>query len=108
MTKNVSSLGKVSGLQVSTNPAVLLSITVQNTSASAQYLQLHDSASAPSNGAIPVLSAIVPAGSAAQLEWTASNGRGFDVGIYVCASSTDATKTLGTVDFIIDAQVRGA
>jgi len=108
MAKNVSSGGKVAGMVVSSNPAVLLSLTISNLSATAQYIQLHDAAAAPSNGAIPAISVYWPANTSAQLEWAAADGRDFSVGIYVCNSSTSDTKTLGAVDLMLDAQVRGA
>ena len=107
MAKNVSCNGKVAGMVISSNPAVLLSITISNLSASAQYIQLHDAASAPANGAVPKISVYWPANTSAQLEWIASDGRDFSTGIYVCNSSTDATKTLGAADLMLDAQVRG-
>ena len=76
-----------------------------NNSASDQYIQVHDTAALPSNGAVPIAVALAPAGYQFALSWTA--GRLFANGITVCNSSTAVTKTIGSADCLFDITYRG-
>lgn len=61
----------------------------------AKYIQLHNAASAPADTAVPLFSISVGVTSLLDLSNLLSRyGRYCSVGIYVCASSTHATKTL--------------
>lgn len=76
-----------------------------NNSASDQYIQVHDTAALPANGAVPVAVLLAPAGYQFAFTWTA--GRLFANGITVCNSSTAATKTIGSADCLFDINYRG-
>jgi len=76
-----------------------------NNSASDQYIQLHDTAALPADGAVPVATVLAPAGFQFGLSWTA--GRLFANGIVVCNSSTAVTKTIGSANCLFDITYRG-
>lgn len=106
---DINSGGAAKELQVATGPAFLLMIAGRNLSSSTVYLQLHNSASTPANGATAILSVKLLAGENFSISYpvsTYTTGRRFSVGLYVCASTTDTTKTLsGTNDLSFDVQV---
>jgi hypothetical protein len=87
---------------VKTGPGILYGFTVSSTKASAQFVQVFDAAVIPADGAVPLISKSVPAGDAVGFSWLP--GRTFNVGIIICNSSTQGTKTLGSADCIFDAQ----
>lgn len=82
----------------------LFDIQGYNNSASDQYIQVFDSASAPANGAVPSLTILAPAQFQFGFSW--ATGRPFSSGIYVCNSTTDVTKTLGAADCLFDINYR--
>lgn len=103
--KTANSAALANALQVATQPGTIFSATVYNNSGSTVYLQLHDAVSAPANGAVPKLVEPVLAGTTGSFDW--ATGRLCTVGIYLCTSSTAATKTLsGATDAIIDSTYR--
>jgi len=83
-------------------PGVLHSISVTNTSASAQYFQLFDSATLPANGTIPLFSVLLQAGGFGFFDWPVY-GKAFAAGIVWCNSSTHVTKTIGSADCFVTA-----
>lgn len=89
-------------LVVKTGPGILYGLTVYNSKASAQFVQVHDSVGVPADGAVPVLTLTVAASSNLGIQWLP--GRTFLYGIFVCNSSTAATKTIGAADLFVDAQ----
>lgn len=88
--------------RVKSGPGILYGVTVTNTSASAVFFQYFDASTMPADGAFPLASKNVPANDAVGLNWLP--GRTFLVGICVCISSTNATKTLGGAVAIFDCQ----
>jgi len=68
-----------------------------------QFIQIHDSAGLPANGAIPKVSFKVLSGHNFSYD-PEIRGRGFANGIYVVNSSTQPTKTIGATDCWFDAQ----
>lgn len=76
-----------------------------NNSASDQYIQVHDSASVPGDGAVPIAVVLAPAGYQFAISWTA--GRLFANGISVCNSSTATNKTIGSANCLFDITYRG-
>lgn len=81
----------------------LVSFTVNNTNAAAQFIQFHDAAALPADGAIPAVVFTVAASSDKIVSYTLP-GRLFNTGIVVCNSSTAATKTIGAADCFFDVQ----
>lgn len=80
---------------VKASAGVLHSISVTNTSLSAQYFQLFDSATLPANGTVPIFSVLLQAGGFGFFDWPVY-GKAFAAGIVWCNSSTHATKTIGS------------
>lgn len=95
--KNAGTAALAAGSLLATMPVVLYSLTVNNTNAAAQYIQLHDSATTPADTAVPVLVIKAPAADD-QIIDLGVYGMAFVNGLYVCNSSTAATKTIGSAD----------
>jgi len=75
----------------------IFSVTGYNSKTSKQFIQLHDSATLPADGAVPTIIWSVPASSNFYLEF-AEIGRMCANGITLCNSSTGPTKTIGSAD----------
>ncbi len=95
--------GERASLVVKAGPGKLYFLTVYNNNAGAQWIQLHDSATLPANGAIPVVTFEIATQVARTLDYGVY-GRKFANGIVVCNSTTDVTKTIGAADIMIDCQ----
>lgn len=87
---------------IKTGPGILYGFTVTNTKASAQYCLVFDANSVPADGAIPILAKSVAANDAVGFSWLP--GRTFLVGIVICNSSTNTSKTVGSADCFFDVQ----
>jgi len=84
-------------LVASDAPATLYKLTGYNSKGTAQFIQLHDAASLPADGAVPKI--VFTVATAANFEMNFGTlGRLFQTGIVVCNSSTGPTKTIGTAD----------
>jgi hypothetical protein len=100
---NSTSTAAESARQVKTSEGTVFGLTVYNDNAGTQWIQLHDSASTPANGAVPAVVFEILTQAARSLD-LGSLGRRFASGIYVCNSTTDTTKTLGAADCLFDVQ----
>lgn len=77
--------------------------TIYNTKGSAQYVNVFDASTVPADTSVPLFSWPVAANNGVGFAWPA-NGRWFKTGLVLCNSSTDATKTIGSVDCFFDVQ----
>ncbi len=77
--------------------------TAYNTKASAQFINVFDANALPADTAVPLFSWNLAANSGVGFGFQ-PNGRQFQTGLVLCNSSTDATKTIGSVDCFFDVQ----
>lgn len=100
---NATSTAQEAAHQVATVEATVFGMTVYNNNVAAQWIQFHDAASAPSDTAVPVVTFEILAQTARSIDF-GHLGRRFALGVYVCNSTTDVTKTLGAADCLFDVQ----
>lgn len=82
----------------------LYGLTVTNTNAATRYVQLFDKgATIPAEGAVPFASWQLNTGQSLSVSY-GTIGRYFGAGLWVLNSTTQATKTLGSADSLIDVQ----
>jgi hypothetical protein len=94
---NATKTAYAASLVASDAPATLYKLTGYNSKGTAQFIQLHDAASLPADGAVPKI--VFTVDTAANFEMNFGTlGRLFQTGIVVCNSSTGPTKTIGTTD----------
>lgn len=106
LPENATTTAYVKSLVVSATPASLCGLSGYNSNAATQYIQIHDAASLPSNGAYPVISFPAIALDKFSIDFGA-NPRQFNTGIVVCISSTHNTLTLGAAaDTSFDVQFK--
>jgi hypothetical protein len=88
---------------IKAGPGSLFLVTGISTNVGTQYIQVHDSATLPANGAVPAIVLVVAAGEGFSYDLR-EIGRFFKKGIVVCNSSTLPTKTIGAADCWFSAQ----
>ena len=102
-TKQYSSDALVAGAQVATQSTILCGFHASNTHNATLYVQVHDSATAPADTAVPLASFKVAAGDhlvVRDLPIPLTHG------CYICVSSTQGTKTLASALMLLLAYVR--
>lgn len=100
---SVSSLALSQFQVIKSGPGTLYGVSVYSNKASAQFIQIFDTTTAPGSGAVPVATFTVGATSNLGLYW-GSVGRWFNQGIVIANSSTAATQTAGSADCYFDSQ----
>lgn len=103
-TKNATSTALEASHVVSDEESRLFGCVGYNSGA-AQFIQFHDAAALPDDGAVPEVVFKVAATENFSLHY-GEIGRHFKLGIVVCNSSTEATKTIGSADCFFDVQYR--
>ena len=102
--RNVPQAALVAGKLVSVSPTILYGISGYN-SGPAQFVQLHDKASAGVNAEVPVHNIAVAAAANFSIDFGVY-GMSFANGLYVGNSSTAAALTAGAADCQFFARVR--
>lgn len=101
---NATSTAYETNRVVKASAGVLFCVNGFNAKTTAQYIQLHNTASLPADTAVPVITIYVPPLSNFSIDFGGKFGRYFSTGITICNSSTGATKTIGSSDCWFDAQ----
>lgn len=102
---SVKTSANAASLQVATTRKVLLGLIGYNAKTSDQFIQVFNSASTPADGAAPDFMLPVKASSGFTLD-LGFHGIDCSAGIYICNSSTQQTKTIGSADCWFNAQIR--
>ncbi len=102
---NATTTVYAASLLVKAGPGKLFGVTGYNSKGSAQWIQIHDSATLPAEAAIPKITFTVATVANFSIEF-GDLGRSFANGIYMVNSSTGPTKTIGSADIFVDAQYK--
>ena len=100
--QSVSSVAYAASIQVKIGEGLLYGFSVYSSKGSAQFIQVFDTGSAPTNGAIPVAIFTVAATANLPVEWV--HPRHFGAGCWIANSSTGQTLTAGSSDTWFDVQ----
>jgi hypothetical protein len=85
---------------------VLVGLVGYNSSTSAQFIHIYDSATLPADGVAPTVIIFAPAQSNFVLDYKNADARFFTNGIVIGNSSTGPTKTIGAANCWFDVQFR--
>lgn len=94
--RSANTNGKAKDLQVSTRGASLYTVSAFNASGTDLYLQAFDASAEPADGTAPKL--VTPVYQHSSGGFNFPVGKDFTYGIYLCVSTTDATKSRVSVD----------
>ena len=101
---NATTVAYAASLVAKATDGVLYRVSGYNSGA-AQFLQVHDAAALPADAAVPKVVLAIAATSNFDFDFGV-HGRGFTNGIVICNSSTGPTKTIGSANCWIDAQIK--
>ena len=96
--KSASSTALAASLVAKATGGTVYAIWGYSSNVGAQFIQIHNTATLPANGEVPIVTLTVAATSNFYFEIGAQTGLLFDTGITLCNSSTSATKTIGAAD----------
>jgi len=99
---NATTTAYAASLVVKATAGKLLGFQGYNSLATAQFIQVYDSATLPADAAVPEVVIVVPGKSNFSISFGV--GRLFATGIVIGNSATGPTKTIGAADCWIDAQ----
>lgn len=102
--KLVSQTAYVAGAQMSSVAVKVFGINGTHKGAGASWIQVFDSATAALEGAVPIYVSYVATAANFNLDF-GFHGLDCKNGLYVCHSSTAATKTIGATDIQIFARL---
>lgn len=102
---NVHSTAYEASHVLKSSAGLLFMVTGYNSKTTAQWIQLHDATSLPSNTAVPVMTFTVSPQSNFSIDYGTIGGRNFTTGIVVANSTTGPTLTTGASDCFFDGQV---
>ena len=91
-------LGANATLNVKASAGNVFALYMFNTTATVRYAQLHNTATVPAGGAVPLYSFLLPANGSVLIDsaFFGSVGANFSTGIAFACSTTDATYTAAT------------
>lgn len=92
----INTTALATSLVAKASPGTIYDLFITNTLAAAQYVQIHDAAALPADGAVPESCVVVPASSSLAISFT--GGKVMTTGIVISNSSTAPTKTIGAAD----------
>lgn len=93
----VATSALAASLVIKNAAGILYTVDVLNTNASAQYIQIHNTASLPADASVPVYVFRIPGATSGTIDFE-PKGEHFNTGIVICNSSTADTKTIGAAD----------
>lgn len=102
--KTASQAAYVAGVQVSSVPVKVFGLDGTHKGGGASWLQLFDSATPVAEGTVPRFTQYITSASNFNLDF-GFHGMDFNNGLYVCHSSTAATKTIGAADIQVYARL---
>lgn len=102
-TKVIGNATYTNAIVASTRPCKLYQVLGYNSSASTQYIQVHQTNAIPANGVVPIFSFPVATGNYFSLDFGVY-GVELDA-VMICNSSTADTKTIGSTDCGIQAVI---
>lgn len=93
-----TNLGANATLNVKATAGNVFSVKCHNLNVADRYLQLHNTATVPAGAAVPLMTALIPAGQERSLgtDFFGQNGLNFTTGIAFAFSTTEGTYTAGT------------
>jgi hypothetical protein len=101
---NVKTAAYAASLILAATPKTLFTLTITNSKAAGQFIQLHNSATLPADTAVPEQTIYIGPLTTIMLDFGV-NGYYWSTGCVVCNSSTGPTKTIGAADCWFNGQV---